>query len=236
MPLRCVGEGARSEPWIGLTVSRAEAPSHDLLTQSRHKAEDVLAIHEGHVCKSQFVLALHKGLELFGLDLVLCQQQVASLAVMEIGCQFLCEGGPALDGCAGECRLSRVLTLATYSSGTGPGGHRLYRDFLAFHDEDFATLPGDVVGDGTADDPTTYDQHLNSYCWMGHPFGICFHDAHFILPLACSLLSLCFQPRMLLFYNTQMKKFTEVTDWPAPSRLSRSASPNPRNSPCPTYW
>ncbi len=66
MPLRCVGEGARSEPWIGLTFSRAEAPSHDLLTQSRHKAEDVLAIHEGHVCKSQFVLALHKGLELFG--------------------------------------------------------------------------------------------------------------------------------------------------------------------------
>ncbi len=30
---------------------------------------------------------------------------------------------------------------------------------------------------------------------------------------------------MLLFYNTYVKKFTEVTDWPAPSRLSRSASP-----------
>jgi len=127
---------------------------------------------------------------------------MASLAVMDIGFQFLCEGGPALDGCASECRLSRVLSLATYSSGTGPGGRWLYSDLLAFHDEDFATSPSDVVGNGAADDPATYDQHLNSYCWMGHPFGICFRSAHFILSLACSLLSLRFQLRMLLFYNT----------------------------------
>jgi len=63
MPFGGVGEGARGEPWIGLTVSGAEAASHDLLTQSRHEAEDRLSIHEGHVCKPQVVLALHKALE-----------------------------------------------------------------------------------------------------------------------------------------------------------------------------
>jgi len=35
------------------------------------------------------VLVLHKALEVFGLDLVLCQQQVATLSVLEIGFQFL---------------------------------------------------------------------------------------------------------------------------------------------------
>src|SRR5437868_14167744 len=91
MLFRCVGEGARSEHWIGLTGSWAEAASHDLLTQPRHEAEDRLSIHEGHICKPQFVLALHEGLQVFGLGIILCQQQVAALAVMQIGFQLLCQ-------------------------------------------------------------------------------------------------------------------------------------------------
>ncbi len=55
MPLRCGGEGARGEPWIGLTGRCAEAASGDLLPQSEHEAGDRLSIHEGHVCKPQFV-------------------------------------------------------------------------------------------------------------------------------------------------------------------------------------
>src|SRR5437588_664731 len=63
LPLRRVSECPRGEPWISLTVSGAEGAGHDLLTQSRHQAEDRLSIHERYVCKPQFVLALHKGLE-----------------------------------------------------------------------------------------------------------------------------------------------------------------------------
>src|SRR6266851_8315688 len=87
MLFRCVGEGTSSEHWIGLTGSWAEAASHDLLTQSRHEAEDRLSIHEGHICKPQFVLALHEGLEVLGLGIIFCQQQVAALTVMQIGFQ-----------------------------------------------------------------------------------------------------------------------------------------------------
>src|SRR6266581_3561549 len=169
MPFCCISESTSGEPWICLTGSRAEAASGDLLTQSRHTAEDRLSIHKGHVDQPQFVLALHKGVELFGLDLVLCQQQVASLAILEIRFQFLCQCGPTRESCTGECRLSRFHSLGTHASGTGPGGCWLYRDLIAFHDEDIASLPGDVIGDGTAGDPTTNDQDLNRGCCIGHP-------------------------------------------------------------------
>jgi len=115
LPLRCGGEGARGEPWIGLTGSGAEAASGDLLPQSRHEAEDFLSIQKGHVCKPQFMLALHKALEVFGLDLVLGQQQVAALSVLQLGFQFLGQGGPAREGGAGEDSLSRVQSLGTHS-------------------------------------------------------------------------------------------------------------------------
>src|SRR2546423_14792136 len=95
MPFRCISEGASGEPWVGRTGSCTEAASHDLLAQSRHEAEDRLAIHEGHVGKPQFVLLLHKGLEVFSLDLVLGHQQMASLAELEIGSKFLGQCGPA---------------------------------------------------------------------------------------------------------------------------------------------
>jgi hypothetical protein len=126
-----------------------------------------------------FVLALHKGLEIFGLGLVLCQQQVPSLAVLEIGFQFLCQGRPARQGCAGETSFSRFHSLGTHSSDTTPGSRWLDSDLLAFNNEDGASLTRDMVGCGTADDPATNDQHLNKCCWIEHPSGICFHDVHF---------------------------------------------------------
>ena len=89
LPLRRGGEGARGEPWISLTGGCAEEALGDLLPQSRHEAEGRLAIQEGHVVKPQFVLALHKALEVCRLDLVLGQQQVATLSVLELGVQFL---------------------------------------------------------------------------------------------------------------------------------------------------
>jgi hypothetical protein len=89
MPLRGGGKGTRSKPWIGLTGSCAEAASGELLSQSRHEAEDRLAIQQGHVGQPQVMLALHKALEVLGLALVLGQQQMATLAVLQIGFQFL---------------------------------------------------------------------------------------------------------------------------------------------------
>src|SRR5437762_178073 len=117
------------------------------------------------------MLALHKGVELFGLDLVLGKQQVPFLAVLEIRFQFLRQCGPAREGCAGECRLSRIQSLGTHASSTGPGGCWLYRNLIAFHNEDIASLAGDVVGNGTANDPTTNDQHLNRCCCIWHPYS-----------------------------------------------------------------
>jgi hypothetical protein len=174
MPFRGTGEGTRGEPWIGLPGSGAEAARHDLLTQSRHQAEDGRSIQEGHIAQSEVVLVLHKGLEVFGLDLVLCDQQVAALLILEVGFQFRCQRGPASEGGAGEGRLSRVESLRTHASGTGPGGRGLDRDPVALHDEDGAALPGHVVSDGAAEDPPTNNEHLNRCRWMGHLFGISF--------------------------------------------------------------
>jgi hypothetical protein len=114
----------------------------------------------------------------FGLDPILCQQQMASLAVLQIGPQFVCKRGPARDGGMSKANLRRILFPQTYASGTGPGGRRLDCDFIAFDDEDLASLLREVVGDGTADNSTADDQDLNRGGWMGETFAICFHEVH----------------------------------------------------------
>ena len=145
-----------------------EDASGDLLAQSGHETEDLLAIHQGHIDESQIVLALHHRLQVVGLDLVLGHEQMASLAVLQIGVEFLSERGPARERGVGEGGLSRVLLPHTHPSGTRPGSRRFDNELLAFHDEDRASLPRDVVGDGVANDPSPNDQHLNTCCGCRH--------------------------------------------------------------------
>ena len=172
MPLRRMREGARGEHRIGLAVGGAKAAGHHLLTKRWHEAEHLPAIHERHVGKPQLVLPAHKGLELHRLFVVLGQQQVAALSILEIGSQFVGEGGPACNRLAGEGRLRVCLSLAPHATGTGPGGCRLRRDFTALNDKHFAPLPGDVVGDGAANHPATNDQHLHRFRTLRHSFGL----------------------------------------------------------------
>ncbi len=106
---------------------------------------------------------------------------MASLAVVQIGVQFLRERRPACDGFAGERGLSRVLFLAADAACAGPRGRWLYSNCAALHDEHAASLPRDVVGDGDADnsatnDSATNDQHLNRLCGMRHTVATCFQD------------------------------------------------------------
>src|SRR5436309_13825522 len=98
MLLRGAGEGEGGEPWIRLTVRGAETACYDLLTQLRDEAEDCFAIHKVCIGKAELMLEAYKFLKLFGLSIILCQNETATLAELEICFQFICERRPALDG------------------------------------------------------------------------------------------------------------------------------------------
>jgi hypothetical protein len=142
-----------SESRVGVTGRWAENASHYLLSQPRRDVESFPAIYEGQVGKPERALALHKGLKLFGLGLALGQHQVTALLVADLGLQLFGQGMPTRTSSESKSRFRRLLLPQAYASGTGPGGGWLLRDFAAFHDQHCAPLPGDVIGDGTANDP-----------------------------------------------------------------------------------
>jgi hypothetical protein len=50
-----------------------------------------------------------------------------------------------------------MQSLRTYAARAGPGGHWLDGNLFAFNHKHLATLTGDMIGNGTADDPAAND-------------------------------------------------------------------------------
>ncbi len=123
------------------------------------------AVDETHVAEAHGVLLLDVGGDLGGFAVAFGEQELTALAIVQVGGEFCGECGPALDGFAGELRFGGVTSLAAHASGAGPGCGGLAGDAGAFDDEDALALPGEVVGDGVADDAAADDGDVGVQCW-----------------------------------------------------------------------
>jgi hypothetical protein len=85
-----------------LAVGRAEAAGNDVVTDIGNQRTQSLAVEQPHVRKAQGMLRLDEGDQLLRLNVIFSQQQVAALAVVQVGMQLLLQGLPARDRLDGQ--------------------------------------------------------------------------------------------------------------------------------------
>jgi hypothetical protein len=145
-----------------------------------YKIMHLLAVEQFNIGKTELVLMVNEGDELFCFGIAFGEQQVSTTPVMQVCFEFLLECGPACDGFDCQLCFGGVSSLPAYPSGTSPGGCGPGCNLRAFNNEYLSSLSCQVIGDRTADYSAADNQYFRSgdvqklsllfmplwFCWL----------------------------------------------------------------------
>jgi hypothetical protein len=132
-----------------------------MATDTGNQRTHILAVEQPHVGKPQSMLRLDEGDQMLRFGVILRQQQVAALAVMQVGAQLLLQGRPACDRLDGQRSLGRLAPLAADAACAGPGGHRCLGNRATLDEQHALAIQRQVVGDRTTDNARADYEDIN---------------------------------------------------------------------------